>query len=51
VAPLLVLGVLLFVLWIAAVVSHFIVSAAIHLLLAGAVVSFILGLVLGRRTV
>jgi uncharacterized membrane protein YeaQ/YmgE (transglycosylase-associated protein family) len=37
-------------LWTAAVVTHFIVSAAIHLLLGAAVVLFVVGLVLGRRT-
>jgi FtsH-binding integral membrane protein len=46
----LVVAALLLGLWIAAVVTHFIVSAAIHLLLGAAVVLFVVGLVLGRRT-
>ena len=41
---------ILLVLWIAAVVTHFIVSAVIHLLLGAAVALFVVGLVLGRRT-
>jgi hypothetical protein len=45
------LAVILLVLWIVGVVTHFIVSATIHLLLAAAVLLFIIGMVLGRRTV
>jgi hypothetical protein len=44
------LAAIVLVLWVAAVVTHFIVSAAIHLLLGVAVALFIVGLVLGRRT-
>ena len=44
------LAALLFALWLAAVVTHFVVSAAIHVLLGAAVLLFIVGLVLGRRT-
>jgi hypothetical protein len=43
-------AVILFVLWLVAVVTHFIVSGAIHLMLGAAVLLFIIGLVLGRRT-
>jgi hypothetical protein len=42
---------LLFVIWILALVTHFVVSTAIHLVLAAAVVMFIVGLVAGRRTI
>jgi hypothetical protein len=45
-----VLAVIFFALWLAAVVTHFVVSAAIHILLGAAVALFIIGLVLGRRT-
>jgi hypothetical protein len=48
--PVVVLAVILFALWLAAVVTHFIVSAAIHILLGAAVALFIIGVMLGRRT-
>lgn len=38
---------ILFVLWLIAVITHFVVSAAIHVVLAAAVVFFILGVVMG----
>ena len=44
------LAVILFAAWLAAVVTHFIASAAIHILLGAAVALFIIGLMLGRRT-
>lgn len=44
-----VLAVILFVIWIIAVVTHFVVSAAIHILLVVAIVLFIVGLFAGRR--
>jgi len=42
--------VVLFALWLAAVVRHFVVSAAFHVLLAAAVALLLIGLMLGRRT-
>lgn len=45
------LAVILFVLWIIGLVTHFVVSAAIHILLVAAIVLFIIGLFAGRRTV
>ncbi len=45
------LAVILFVLWLVAVITHFVVSAAIHTVLVAAVVLFIVGLMMGRRTV
>ncbi len=45
-----VLAVVLFVIWIAAVVTHFVVSAAIHVLLGAALVLFVIGLFMGRRS-
>jgi hypothetical protein len=45
-----VLAVILFVIWIIAIVTHFVLSAAIHLLLVAAIVLFIIGLFAGRRT-
>jgi len=44
------LAVVLLALWLAAVVTHFVVGAAIHILLGAAVALFIIGVVLGRRT-
>jgi hypothetical protein len=41
--------VILFAVWLAALVTHFIVSAAIHILLGAAVALFIIGLMLGLR--
>jgi hypothetical protein len=45
-----VLAIVLLALWLAAAVTHVVVSAAIHILLGAAVVLFIIGLVLGRKT-
>jgi hypothetical protein len=41
---------LLLIVWVIGMITHFVVSAAIHLLLAAAVILFIIGLVIGRRT-
>ena len=50
-AWLMALAVVLFVIWIAALVTHFIVSAAVHVFLVVAIILFIIGLMAGRRTV
>ncbi len=44
------LAIILFVLWLIAVITHFVVSAAIHVVLAVAIVLFIVGMFTGRRT-
>ncbi len=46
-----VIAILLSILWIVALVTRFVVSAAIHILLIAAIVLFIVGLFTGRRTV
>lgn len=46
-----ILAIILFVVWIVALATHFIVSAAIHILLVVAVILFVIGLFAGRRTV
>ncbi len=46
-----VIAILLSILWIVALVTHFVVSAATHILLIAAIVLFIIGLFAGRRTV
>jgi len=46
-----IVGLILLIVWIVALVTHFVVSAAIHLLLAAAIIMFVVGLVAGRRTV
>ncbi len=47
----LILGIVLFVIWIAAFVAFHVSSFLIHLLILFAIVSFIMHFVAGRRTV
>ena len=45
-----VLAVILFMFWIVAVITHFVISAAIHVVLGIAILLFIVGLITGRRS-